>query len=1270
MLKRLRNKIERKVASKQPVRFRYELVVNNLEGLVMDTKEVEICVSWSRGGKRKKSTSWRLVYPGESCAYFDESLAQAGITLYRDKNPPYTFEEKEYEIKVHAKYVELGQVVSQVIGSTVIDLSKYASSESNASKNETFKVPLKYRGFTNNVASLKVIVKSSWLKDLKGADLDQLSEVLTNASVSSSSNYNTAMSHMPLQEDREQAKSPTSVASSTGRQPDSHNKQKDSNPFSSSSYRDGKSIDDVKHVQDEARLQEDKENMRELVKRCESAMDALQEDFAKLNFEVDGKIDDIFLAADATEKKVQGMRKKLGNVHALKSQMKLLEDSKDARESKMKQELEKANGQIEFLKQEALISETRVGNLKRALQEKDIELEKQKEEVKSAQESRSSAAAEEEVAAKSPGADEGNKRVEEWSMKVNTLVLQVQTLQADLDEANMKLAQGPTSAPRGNDDSAENLILRVKELEMDLSRKEDELSQKTEEAEDYELTIGSLKAQLKSAQQGETDSSDKKLENLQEEVASLQGQLDEMKDANTRLEQTAATVPMLQQRETDLMGQVDSLNADMETMRASASNAEGLQSTISNLEQQLALKATALENAQSSLKELSEKAETDTSNAGRLEGELVSLQGQLDEMKDANTRLEAAAAEASSQRDEAQAQVSALQQREADLVGKVNVLTADTKTMQAASSDAEGLQSTVANLEQQLEIKVTELECAQSSMKELSAKAETHASSAERLVGELVTLQEQLDEMKVANTRLEETAARVPMLQQSETELVAQVNSLNANIETMRASSSDTEALQSTISNLEQQLEMKGTELENAQSSMKELSAKAETHASSSGRLVGELASLQEQLDEMKIANTRLEEAAAAVPMLQQREADLAAQVNSLNADMETMRASSSGASPDAEGLQSTIAHLEHQLETKATELENAQSSMKELSEQAQTYLASIQQYDAQLNEMQANFESEQKLTGGLQQSVNQLEEEVQLKSQQAETSNLNLATLTAEIATLRERKESAEADMMKSREDKNWQNDLVAELQRSLESEKELTADLQRCMSELKEEGSKKSESLEETLLKVGALTATVEALTRERDEAKSYQLPEEEKSNSSEEVLKTRIGELESELQFLRLASQEPAETAGATKKVEDMQGQLNGRIAFEQEICKEIDRLAAFVSDNKAPEDLSENYGEEPLSDYLSKLIKSMQLAFSSQEAAKEKAEENADENAYPNIQISEEKAGPQKDVNEMLADLVRQKTALQEENSFLIGELTEAKIELAEIKMSRS
>ena len=43
------------------------------------------------------------------------------------------------------------------------------------------------------------------------------------------------------------------------------------------------------------------------------------------------------------------------------------------------------------------------------------------------------------------------------------------------------------------------------------------------------------------------------------------------------------------------------------------------------------------------------------------------------------------------------------------------------------------------------------------------------------------------------------------------------------------------------------------------------------------------------------------------------------------------------------------------------------------------------------------------------------------------------------------------------------------------------------------------------------------------------------------------------------------------------------------------------------------------------------------------------------------------GAGKTSEEMLAELIQQKTSLQEENSFLIGELTEAKIELAELKM---
>ena len=159
------------------------------------------------------------------------------------------------------------------------------------------------------------------------------------------------------------------------------------------------------------------------------------------------------------------------------------------------------------------------------------------------------------------------------------------------------------------------------------------------------------------------------------------------------------------------------------------------------LEQQLESKSMELEMAQESAKELGVQAQTYASSAERLGGELASLQGQLDEMEDMNTRLEAAAAETANQRDEAQAQISSMEQREADLVQQVESLTADVETMRNASSGAEGLQASVAALEQQLASKESEVA-------ELQQQSQTHASSAERLGGELASLQGHLDEME------------------------------------------------------------------------------------------------------------------------------------------------------------------------------------------------------------------------------------------------------------------------------------------------------------------------------------------------------------------------------------------------------------------------------------------------------------------------------------------------------------------------------------------
>ena len=83
---------------------------------------------------------------------------------------------------------------------------------------------------------------------------------------------------------------------------------------------------------------------------------------------------------------------------------------------------------------------------------------------------------------------------------------------------------------------------------------------------------------------------------------------------------------------------------------------------------------------------------------------------------------------------------------------QVGSLTADVEPVRNASSGAEGLQASVAALEQQLASKESEVA-------ELQQQSQTHASSAERLGGELASLQGQLDEMEDMNTRLEAAAA-------------------------------------------------------------------------------------------------------------------------------------------------------------------------------------------------------------------------------------------------------------------------------------------------------------------------------------------------------------------------------------------------------------------------------------------------------------------------------------------------------------------------------
>ena len=265
-----------------------------------------------------------------------------------------------------------------------------------------------------------------------------------------------------------------------------------------------------------------------------------------------------------------------------------------------------------------------------------------------------------------------------------------------------------------------------------------------------------------------------------------------------------------------------------------------------------------------------------------------------------------------------------------------------------------------------------------------------------------------------------------------------------------------------------------------------------------------------------------------------------------------------------------------------------------------------------------------------------------------------------------------------------------VAKKAKDVEMRNVKIADLTSQIMSMEEESSKKEGELAETALKVTALTATVEALTRERDEARSAQAepnvapdgdqltPEEEEEllqslmNMEQQVAaKTREAD-ESAAKASELAAKLTSLERESTEKAEDLAEtvlKVTALTATVETLTRERDeaRSAAALADS-ATEGKSSEDGLEvaKLQGRVSELESELEFLRLAQEDGSGGAAEK--EGEFSNIKISEEAPpGAGKTSEEMLAELIQQKTSLQEENSFLIGELTEAKIELAELKM---
>ena len=625
-----------------------------------------------------------------------------------------------------AKYFELGQVVSQVIGSTVLDLSKYASAEAASTHKESLRIPLKYRGFTNNVATLKVAVKSQWLKNLSASSLedaeDNLSEIsVTQGSDASTSNYQTPMTHLPPQQERTP---PTAQAQAARHGDVSAMAAGGAAQMGGLGGRaaDNLGMDDLGHLREEnRRLRRENEEARDVVKTCEGAMDAMVDDFAKLNFEIDGKVDEIFLHAEASEKKVETVRRKLAQVSALRAERAVAVTASAATDADHQSELKKARDQIEFLKNECGISSQKVTSLKKALQEKEEEIGRQKEllagraEETASTDDRDFESAEEEFESgrsnlsrdsmqqmqqsmREAALEEKKRSDEAWSTKVSALVREleeerrmkesadeslaeslakagalaatIETLTRERDEARTAVVETPAPAETEDRVAALQLQARVDELESELQF-------------------------LRLAQEKPADAAD--TEQLQRELESKTAELKDLETAalesSSQMDEIKEKVSLLEQREAELLQETD-------TLKSASSGTEALQGTISDLE--------------------------------------VQLESKTAELKD----LETAAAESSSKMDEMRAKVSSLAMRESELLQ-------ETDTLKSASSGTETLQARVSSLEQRESELLQEVEALKSEEKsriKVSEEKPVHEKDTHELLAQLVKEKTSLQE--------------------------------------------------------------------------------------------------------------------------------------------------------------------------------------------------------------------------------------------------------------------------------------------------------------------------------------------------------------------------------------------------------------------------------------------------------------------------------------------------------------------------------------------
>ena len=599
MFKKLKSKIDRIATAKQAVGFRYDLNIESVHGLISDTKEVETCVIWTRGGK-KKATSWTLVQPGETSAVWKETISQ-NVTLYRDSKPPYKFAPKVYTLTVRCKFIELGKVVSHTLGELSLDISKYASTEATAEKT-VLPFSLMYKGYSNTCANLNLIVKSQWIKDLnvEDMDIDQLTNVSEAQSDGSSSNVNNSVSY---------------------------NKRPN--------IQEGLSQWEV----DMELLKKENKKAAEVLASAESAIDNCFDKMDTFDFEIDGKLDMIGLKIDNNiTKRLKQLQRQVACT------VKLREDYDNLKILKETSEFEFIR-EIDNMKVERTNLQNQVGLLESQLKCNSEEVSEEKSETVTALPARLG--------------NEGG--AEDWSAKVEELTGEVERLQSQLEESDKKISElneerSLHSNDMNNVDSnivhkQEDLILKLDKNEQQISHLESELKLLSQAKEEAEASLNeALEAQRHTNEElqgtcekleGQVTSGQHDLETSAATIASLQAQVQSLEDAKLTFAETTGSLESQSKEEIQrLEGELKLLSQAKEEAEASLNEAleaqrhtnEELQGTCEKLEGQVTSGQHDLETSAATIASLQAQVQSLEDSKISLEGNLTSATTQVEEL--------------------------------------------------------------------------------------------------------------------------------------------------------------------------------------------------------------------------------------------------------------------------------------------------------------------------------------------------------------------------------------------------------------------------------------------------------------------------------------------------------------------------------------------------------------------------------------------------------------------------------------------------------------